>query len=94
MLQTLGIGLLSGVLAKVLRIFKEPVPTMNYFDKAIEYGVFVAMKSNEYEAMQEELAKAKLLSRIAQAEREYAAGQYTDADQVISSLREKYGIQV
>lgn len=92
MLQTLVTGLLSGVLAKVLRIFKEPVLTMNYFDEAIERGVFVSMKSNEYEAMQEELAKAKLLSRIAQAEREYAAGEYADADQAISSLREKYGL--
>ena len=61
---------------------------MNYFDKAIERGVFASMKSNEYEAIQEELAKAKLFIRIAQAEREYAAGQYADADQVISSLRE------
>ncbi len=92
MLQTLVTGLLSGVLAKVLRIFKEPVLTMNYFDEAIERGVFVSMKSNEYEAMQEELAKAKLLSHIALAEREYAAGQYTDAGQIISSLREKYGL--
>ena len=92
MLQTLVTGLLSGVLKKALRIFKEPVLTMNYFDEAIERGVFVSMKSNEYEAMQEELAKAKLLSRIAQAEREYAAGEYADADQAISSLREKYGL--
>lgn len=92
MLQTLVTGLLSGVLKKALRIFKEPVLTMNYFDEAIERGVFVSMKSNEYEAMQEELAKAKLLSRIAQVEREYATGQYSDAAQVISSLREKYGL--
>ena len=92
MLQTLVTGLLSGVLAKVLRIFKEPVLTMNYFDEAIERGVFVSMKSNEYEAIQEEFAKAKLLSRIAQAEREYAAGQYADAEQIVSSLRKKHGL--
>ena len=42
--------------------------------------------------MQEELAKAKLLSRIAQAEREYAAGQYADAEQIVSSLRKKHGL--
>lgn len=65
---------------------------MNYFDEAIERGVFVSMKSNEYEAIQEEFAKAKLLSRIAQAEREYAAGQYADAEQIVSSLRKKHGL--
>ena len=56
------------------------------------YDVFVVMKSNDYEAIQEELAKARLFSRIAQAEKEYATEQYLDSDQVISSLKEKYDV--
>ncbi len=54
------------------------------------YDVFVVMKSNEYEAIQEELAKARLLSRIVQAEKEYATGQYVDSDHVLSSVKAKY----
>ena len=50
------------------------------------------MKSDEYEAMQQELAEARLLGRIARAEREYATGQYSDGPSAIASLKEKYGM--
>lgn len=54
------------------------------------YDALVVMKSDEYEAMQQELAEARLLGRIARAEREYATGQYSDGPSAIASLKEKY----
>ena len=42
--------------------------------------------------MQIELAKTKLLSRIAQAEHEHATGQFSDGLEFSKSLREKYGL--
>lgn len=56
------------------------------------YDAFVVMRSDEYEAIQEELAKARLLTRIAQAEHEYAVGQYSDGQEFSESMREKYGL--
>lgn len=37
----------------------------------------------------DELAEARLLGRIAQAEREYATGQYSDGPSAIASLKEQ-----
>ena len=42
------------------------------------YGAFVIMRGDEYEAMQTELAWARLLSRVSKAEAEYAAEDYAD----------------
>lgn len=56
------------------------------------YDAFVVMRADDYEAMQMELAKTKLLSRIAQAEHEYAIGQFSDGLEFSKSLREKYGL--
>ena len=56
------------------------------------YDVFVVMRSEDYEAMQEEIAKTKLLARIAQAENEYATAAYSDGRQVLSEIREKHGL--
>lgn len=56
------------------------------------YDAFVVMKSSDYEAMQEELAKARLLTRIAQAENEYATGQHNDGKEFVTSMKAKYGL--
>lgn len=56
------------------------------------YDEFVVMRSGDYEAMQLELAKTKLMNRIARAEHEYATGQYSDGEEFFRSLREKYGL--
>ena len=56
------------------------------------YDAFVVMSTDDYEAMQIELAKTKLLSRIAQAEHEHATGQFSDGLEFSKSLREKYGL--
>lgn len=41
------------------------------------YDAFVVMKTGDYEALQQELARARLLGRVAQAEGEYAAAPYS-----------------
>lgn len=56
------------------------------------YDAFVVMRSEDYEAMQEELAKERFLRRIAQAEREYSSGRYTKGEESIEALKEKYGL--
>lgn len=56
------------------------------------YDAFVVMKTGEYEAMQQELAKARLLARIAQAEHEYATGEYSDGAEVVTAIRNKHGL--
>ena len=56
------------------------------------YDTFVVMRTGDYEAMQLELAKSKLLGRIAQAEHEYATGGFADGREFGESLRAKYGL--
>lgn len=54
-------------------------------------GAFVAMRCEDYEALQVELAKARLYERMELAEREYASGAYTDGESFLSAMRKKYG---
>lgn len=56
------------------------------------YDAFVVMRTDDYEVMQQELARARLLGRITQAEREYSTGQYADGGKAVAALREKYGL--
>lgn len=56
------------------------------------YDAFVVMKSDDYEAMQEELTKARLLARITQAESEYANGKHSDGDNFTQSIKRKYDL--
>ncbi len=56
------------------------------------YDAFVVMKTGEYEAMQQELAKARLLSRTAQAENEYATRKFSDGPEFVASVKERYGL--
>lgn len=56
------------------------------------YDAFVVMRTDDYEAMQQELAKARLLSRIAQAENEYATHRFSDGSEFVASIKEKYGL--
>lgn len=56
------------------------------------YDAFVVMRSDEYEAMQEELSKARLLARVAQAENEYATGQYSAGKEFVKSIKAQYDV--
>ncbi|MDO5358808.1 MAG: type II toxin-antitoxin system prevent-host-death family antitoxin [Slackia faecicanis] len=56
------------------------------------YDAFVVMRTDDYESMQQELARGHLLARAAQAERECAEGRYEEAAAFVSSLRSRHGL--
>lgn len=55
------------------------------------YGCFVVMRVEDYDALAEELAKARLMTRISIAERERAEHAGRDAFEHIKDLRARYG---
>ncbi len=50
------------------------------------------MSEARYRALQEESAKARLLSRMLLAQREEKSGDYAGYDQFAASIRTKYGL--
>lgn len=56
------------------------------------YSKFVVMRSEDYDLMEEECAKARLMSRIALAERERAEGVSRDAFESLDAIETKYGL--
>ena len=56
------------------------------------YDEFVVMRSADYEAMRDEVAKAEILNRMAKAEMELAAGDYVDGASFTQNIRARYGI--
>ena len=56
------------------------------------YSRFVVMRSEDYDALIEEQARARLLARIALAEHERAAGESLDAFASLDALEAKYGL--
>lgn len=56
------------------------------------YDAFVVMRTDDYEALQDELARTRLSLRIARAEKEYAAGQFSDGVEFVNEIRQQYGL--
>ena len=56
------------------------------------YSQFVVMRSEDYDALIEEQARARLLARIALAEHERAADESRDAFASLEALEAKYGL--
>ncbi len=56
------------------------------------YSKFVVMRSEDYDLMAQERARAQLMARVAVVERERAAGQGRDALDALSELEAKYGL--
>lgn len=56
------------------------------------YSKFVVLLSEDYDLMVQEQAKARLMARIAVAERERAAGMARDAFEALDDLEAKYGL--
>ena len=56
------------------------------------YSKFVVLRSEDYELMVQEQAKARLMARIAVAERERAAGTARDAFETLDDLETKYDL--
>ena len=56
------------------------------------YELMHCLSDEQYRLIQDEVARAKLLSRIMLAEQELDAGAYSDYEEFASSLRGKYGL--
>ncbi len=56
------------------------------------YNAIHCMSDDQYRLMQEEVAKARLLSRIMLAEAELANGDYDDYEGFAASVRADYGL--
>lgn len=56
------------------------------------YGVMHCLSEAEYRVLQEERAKARLLSRIMLAEEELTSGELLDFDDFTASIRAEYGL--
>ena len=56
------------------------------------YSKFVVLRSEDYDFMVQEQAKARLMARIAVAERERTAGMERDAFEALDYLEAKYGL--
>ena len=56
------------------------------------YSKFVVLLSEDYDLMVQEQAKARLMARIAVAERERAAGTARDAFEALDDLEAKNGL--
>lgn len=56
------------------------------------YDTIHCLSDDAYRLMQDEVAKARLLSRMMLAEDEESCGDYTPYDEFSASMREKYGL--
>ena len=56
------------------------------------YEAMHCISSDQYRLMQEEIAKAKLLSRMMLAEDEISQGDYSDYDSFATAMRDKYDL--
>ncbi|HQE70859.1 MAG TPA: type II toxin-antitoxin system prevent-host-death family antitoxin [Atopobiaceae bacterium] len=56
------------------------------------YSKFVVMRSEDYDALEMERARAKLMARIAVAERERSSGLGIDAFAALDAIEDKYGL--
>ena len=77
----------TAAFAKLVRESSEPIiVTKN------GYSEFVVMRAEDYDLMREEVAKARLLRVLADADRSYEEGDYVDGPAFVSDVREKYGL--
>ena len=56
------------------------------------YDAIRCLSDDEYRLIQDEVAKARLLSRMMLAEDEESRGDYAPYDEFSASMREKYGL--
>lgn len=56
------------------------------------YDAFHCLSDAQYRLVQDEVAKAQLLSRMMLAEREFETGSYGDFSEFASSVRREYGL--
>lgn len=76
----------TAAFARLVEANREVTVTKNGYD-AIH-----CLSDDEYRLIQDEVAKARLLSRMMLAEDEESRGDYAPYDEFSASMREKYGL--
>lgn len=56
------------------------------------YDQFVVLRSGDYDELAEAGARARVLDRMLQAERERAEGRHVDAHEAVAALRARHGL--
>lgn len=77
----------TAAFAKLVRESPEPVTVTKN-----GYSEFVVMRSEDYDLMCEEVAKARLVRVLVDADKAYEAGEYIDGDSFVADLKERYGL--
>ena len=77
----------TAAFAKLVRESSEPITVTKN-----GYRECVVMRAEDDDLMREEVAKARLLRVLADADRSYDEGDYADGPAFVSSMREKYGL--
>lgn len=77
----------TAAFARLVRESSEPVTVTKN-----GYSEFVVMRSEDYDLMCEEVAKARLVRVLADTDKAYEAGEYVDGDSFIASLKGRYDL--
>ena len=75
----------TAAFARLVKESPEPVTKNGYSE-------FVVMRAEDYDLMCEEVAKARLVRVLADADGSYEQGDYVDGATFVSSMKEKYGL--
>lgn len=77
----------TAAFAKLVKESPEPITVTKN-----GYSEFVVMRSEDYDMMREEVAKARLVRVLADADNAYEQGEYVDGATFIAAMREQYGL--
>ena len=77
----------TAAFAKLVRESSEPVTVTKN-----GYSEFVVMRAEDYDLMREEVAKARLVRILADADAAYERGAYAEGSAFVAQLRETYGL--
>lgn len=77
----------TAAFAKLVKESPEPITVTKN-----GYSEFVVMRSEDYDMMREEVAKARLVRMLADADNAYEQDEYVDGATFIAAMREQYGL--
>lgn len=77
----------AAAFAKLVKESPEPITATKN-----GHSEFVVMRSEDYDMMCEEVAKARLVRVLADADKAYEQGECADGATFIAAMREQYGL--
>ena len=77
----------TAAFSRLVRESEEPITVTKN-----GYSEFVVMRSDDYDLLREEVAKARLMRVLADADRAYERGDFGDGPSFVAGLRQKYGL--